>query len=155
MFEEIIKHYPDFPKPGIDFIDVLPFLHDKQAFNKAVGEIDRLATAPNLATVEARGFLFGAPLLAVSDHVQTLVPFRKNQSENQQMALSFAFNSAINEVFKTSIRSWKKVVQLYVLENIDDPSDTRELSGSQLMKNGITVPITQTRVALIYHYRLK
>lgn len=77
MFEDVIKHYPDFPKPGIDFIDVLPFLHDKQAFNKAVGEIDRLATAPNLATVEARGFLFGAPLLAVSDHVQTLVPFRK------------------------------------------------------------------------------
>lgn len=77
MFEDVIKHYPDFPKPGIDFIDVLPFLHDKQAFNKAVGEIDRLATAPNLATIEARGFLFGAPLLAVSDHVQTLVPFRK------------------------------------------------------------------------------
>ena len=51
--------------------------------------------------------------------IASLVPFRKNQSENQQMALSFAFNSAINEVFKTSIRSWKKVVQLYVLENTD------------------------------------
>lgn len=77
MFEDIIKHYPDFPKPGIDFIDVLPFLHDKQAFCEAVRAIDRLATAPNVATVEARGFLFGAPLLTVSDHVQTLVPFRK------------------------------------------------------------------------------
>ena len=51
--------------------------------------------------------------------IASLVPFRKNQSENQQMALSYAFNSAINEVFKTSIRSWKKVVQLYVLENTD------------------------------------
>ena len=51
--------------------------------------------------------------------IASLVPFRKNQSENQQMALSFAFNSAINEVFKTSIRSWKKVVQMYVLENTD------------------------------------
>ncbi|MGM9653608.1 MAG: hypothetical protein ACI3XP_08255 [Eubacteriales bacterium] len=51
--------------------------------------------------------------------IASLVPFRKNQSENQQMALSFAFNSAINEVFKSSIRSWKKVVQLYVLENTD------------------------------------
>ena len=77
MFESIIKHYPDFPKPGIDFIDVLPFLHDKQAFGEAVREIARLATAPNVATVEARGFLFGAPLLSVSDKVQTLVPFRK------------------------------------------------------------------------------
>lgn len=77
MFENVIKHYLDFPKPGIDFIDVLPFLQDKQAFTEAVKEIDRLATAPNLATVEARGFLFGAPLLAMSDHVRTLVPFRK------------------------------------------------------------------------------
>ena len=77
MFENVIKHYSDFPKPGIDFIDVLPFLHDKQAFSEAIREIDRLITAPNLATVEARGFLFGAPLLSVSDHVQTLIPFRK------------------------------------------------------------------------------
>lgn len=51
--------------------------------------------------------------------IAQLVPFRKNQSENQQMALSFAFNSAINEVFKSSIRSWKKIVSAYVLENTD------------------------------------
>lgn len=77
MFENVIKHYPDFPKPGIDFIDVLPFLQDKEAFAEAVAEIDRLTTAPNVATVEARGFLFAAPLLSVSDHVKTIVPFRK------------------------------------------------------------------------------
>ncbi len=51
--------------------------------------------------------------------ISSLVPFRKNQSENQQMALSLAFNSAINDVFKTSVRSWKKIVQMYVLENTD------------------------------------
>lgn len=51
--------------------------------------------------------------------IASLVPFRKGQSENQQMALSFAFNSAINEVFKSSVRSWKKIVQSYVLENTD------------------------------------
>ncbi len=77
MFEHVIKHYLDFPKPGIDFIDVLPLLQDKEAFGKAVAEIDRLSTAPNVATVEARGFLFASPLLATSSHVQTLVPFRK------------------------------------------------------------------------------
>ncbi len=77
MFEEVIKHYPDFPKEGIDFIDVLPFLQDKNAFAEAIREIDRCCTAPNVATVEARGFLFAAPLLSVSDHVQTIVPIRK------------------------------------------------------------------------------
>lgn len=77
MFEDVIKHYPDFPKPGIDFIDVLPFLQDKKAFTEAIAEIDRCCTAPNIATVEARGFLFTAPLLTISDHVQTIVPIRK------------------------------------------------------------------------------
>ena len=77
MFEHVIKHYLDFPKAGIDFIDVLPFLQDKEAFTQAVAEIDRLSTAPNIATVEARGFLFAAPLLATSKHIHTLVPFRK------------------------------------------------------------------------------
>ena len=77
MFENVIKHYLDFPKPGIDFIDVLPFLQDKEAFCQAVREIDRLSTAVNVATVEARGFLFAAPLLSVSDHVKNIVPFRK------------------------------------------------------------------------------
>lgn len=77
MFEDIIKHYPDFPKPGIDFIDVLPFLQSKQAFTEAVRQIDRWTTAPNVATVEARGFLFAAPLLTESARVQTLIPFRK------------------------------------------------------------------------------
>ena len=51
--------------------------------------------------------------------IASLVPFRKNQSENQQMALSFAFNSAINDVYKKSLNSWKKIVQSFVLENTD------------------------------------
>lgn len=77
MFDQIVKHYPDFPKPGIDFIDVLPFLQDKTAFNKAVDCLAELCTAPNIATVEARGFLFSAPLLAKAPHVQSIVAIRK------------------------------------------------------------------------------
>lgn len=77
MFEDVIKHYADFPKKGIDFIDVLPFLQNKRAFAEAMREIDRCCTAANVATVEARGFLFAAPLLTVSDHVETVVPIRK------------------------------------------------------------------------------
>ncbi len=51
--------------------------------------------------------------------IADLVPFGKKQSENQKMALSLAFNSAINEVYKSSLRSWKKIVQAYVLENTE------------------------------------
>ena len=51
--------------------------------------------------------------------IANLVPFNKKQSENQKTALALAFNSAINEVYKQSLRSWKKIVQCYVLENTD------------------------------------
>ena len=51
--------------------------------------------------------------------IANLVPFGKKQSENQKTALSLAFNSAINEVYKSSLRSWKKIVQTYVLENTE------------------------------------
>ncbi len=51
--------------------------------------------------------------------IANLVPFGKKQSENQKMALSLAFNSAINDVYRASLRSWKKIVQTYVLENTE------------------------------------
>ncbi len=51
--------------------------------------------------------------------IANLVPFGKRQTENQKMALSLAFNSAINDVYRSSLRSWKKIVQTYVLENTE------------------------------------
>ncbi len=74
---DIINHYPDFPKEGIDFIDILPFLHNKEAFNQLVADIDAHTHCPNVATVEARGFLFAAPLLTCSKTVSTIIPIRK------------------------------------------------------------------------------
>ena len=51
--------------------------------------------------------------------IADLVPFGKKQSDNQKTALSLAFNSAINDVYRRSLRSWRQVVQAYVLENTD------------------------------------
>lgn len=76
-YHDIIHHYPDFPKPGIDFIDILPFLSNKEAFRQIVADIDANTHCPNVATVEARGFLFAAPLLTQSKLVQNIIPIRK------------------------------------------------------------------------------
>ncbi len=51
--------------------------------------------------------------------IANLIPFHKGQNENQQMAMMNAFNNAISDVFKTSVRSWKRAVQYYVLDNTD------------------------------------
>ena len=76
-YQDIINHYPDFPKPGIDFIDIIPFLSNKEAFNQLIADIDAHTHCPNVVTVEARGFFFAAPLLTQSKLVQNVVPIRK------------------------------------------------------------------------------
>ncbi len=51
--------------------------------------------------------------------IAQLSPFLKGQSENQQYATTHAFYAAINDVFRSSVRSWRRVVSEYVLENTD------------------------------------
>ena len=48
-----------------------------------------------------------------------LIPYTKEQPENRRLALSNALNNAISDIFKTSLRSWKKTVGSYVIENTD------------------------------------
>ena len=74
---DIINHYPDFPKPGIDFIDIIPLLSNKEAFAHVVDDIAGSVHSPNVITVEARGFLFAAPLLTQTEHVKNIIPIRK------------------------------------------------------------------------------
>ena len=74
---DVINHYPDFPKPGIDFVDILPFLSNKDAFRQIVADIDAHTHCPNVVAVEARGFLFASSLLTQSELVQNVIPIRK------------------------------------------------------------------------------
>ncbi len=51
--------------------------------------------------------------------IAELSPFGKGQSENKQEALIGAFNSAIEEVFRSSVRGWRNIVGEYVIDNTD------------------------------------
>ncbi len=51
--------------------------------------------------------------------IASLTPYGKGQSENKQEALVGAFNSAIEEVFRSSVRGWRSIVAGYVMENTD------------------------------------
>lgn len=60
-----IRDVPDFPKPGIVFKDITPLLMSPAAFSKVIDVLaehyrDRGIT--KVAGIEARGFLFAAPL---------------------------------------------------------------------------------------------
>ena len=73
-----IRDIPDFPKPGILFKDITPLLAAPDAFHEAIDRMTehyRGRPVDAVAAVEARGFLFAAPL-ALSLH-RPLVPLRK------------------------------------------------------------------------------
>ena len=69
-----LKFYKDFPKEGIMFVDIIPFLQDKKIFAQLTDELGKIVTAPNIAAPEARGFLFTAPLLISKPEVENIIP---------------------------------------------------------------------------------
>ena len=51
--------------------------------------------------------------------IANLAPFGKGQSDNKQEALIGAFNSAIEDVFRSSVKGWRNIVADYVMDNTD------------------------------------
>jgi adenine phosphoribosyltransferase len=60
-----LRDVPDFPEPGVVFKDITPLLGDAGAFRRAVDELAEPWVAEGITHVvgvEARGFLFAAPV---------------------------------------------------------------------------------------------
>lgn len=51
--------------------------------------------------------------------IAPLTPLAKKQSENRQEALSGAFKGALEDIFRSSVKSWRAIVGDYVLDNAD------------------------------------
>ena len=78
VMKEVLKYYKDFPKEGIIFVDIIPFMQNKAVFKELMARVGEACTTPNIVAPEARGFLFAAPLLAECDHVENIIPVRKS-----------------------------------------------------------------------------
>ena len=76
--KEVLKYYKDFPKEGIVFVDIIPFLQNKAIFRELTHRVGEACTTATIIAPEARGFLFAAPLLTESEHVENIVPVRKS-----------------------------------------------------------------------------
>lgn len=76
--KEVLKYYKDFPKEGIIFVDIIPFLQNKAVFKELTHAVAEACTSANIIAPEARGFLFAAPLLTEADHIENIVPVRKS-----------------------------------------------------------------------------
>src|SRR5881394_90206 len=73
-----IRDVPDFPKPGIVFKDITPLLQNAALFKSTVERMAgpfRRKGITHVASVESRGFIFGAPVAYQLD--AGFIPIRK------------------------------------------------------------------------------
>ena len=65
LAEALVRDVPDFPKPGILFKDITPVVQDYAALKEVVEKLSAWARDKKVDAVlgiEARGFIFGAPI---------------------------------------------------------------------------------------------
>jgi adenine phosphoribosyltransferase len=65
--KNLIRHVPDYPKPGILFYDITTLLKDGDGFRQAVDAVvEPFRTTPIdlVVGIESRGFILGAPVAA-------------------------------------------------------------------------------------------
>ncbi len=90
--DDYIRKVPDFPKPGILFYDLLSLVAAPKAFRFCIDSMVELYQDKKIdaaAAIEARGFLFAAPL---ADRLQIpLIPVRK-KGKIPGKALSVAYS---------------------------------------------------------------
>jgi adenine phosphoribosyltransferase len=109
-----LRTVPDFPRAGIQFIDITPWLADGPSYRAAIEELAGFARelgADVVAAPEARGFLVGAPIAA--ELGIGFVPVRKPgrlpyQSIRQDYELEYG--SAALELHVDAIRPGQRVL---------------------------------------------
>ncbi|HLV81791.1 MAG TPA: adenine phosphoribosyltransferase [Chthonomonadaceae bacterium] len=65
LAERLVRDVPDFPKPGILFKDITPVVQNAAALQQVVDRLVEWARgkrADAVLGIEARGFIFGAPI---------------------------------------------------------------------------------------------
>lgn len=77
MYEDLLKYYPGFPIEGVNFVDIIPLMQNKETFKSLIKDLGKLVDSPNVAAPEARGFLFAAPMLVSCENVVNVIPMRK------------------------------------------------------------------------------
>jgi adenine phosphoribosyltransferase len=106
--EEKLRHVPDFPKAGIDFIDITTLLRDPAAFEDAVRQLAEAARSfgefDYVVGPEARGFIFGSPVALRLG--KGFVPVRKAgklPAETISYEYDLEYGSAVIEIHKDAM----------------------------------------------------
>ena len=112
--ENAISVIPDFPKPGIEFLDFSPILNDGEMFlqlNKELAQAVDSLEFTKIVAIESRGFILGSSLAA---HLgKGLVMVRKKgklPGKTRAFSYELEYGSDTLEILETSLASGDKVL---------------------------------------------
>ena len=114
QLKEVIRDFPDYPKPGIIFKDISPILMDMDLYGQVIStfaERIRKLNIDAIAGVESRGFWFG-PAIAQQLNLP-FVPIRKRgklPGDTYSYSYDLEYGSAEIEVQKDSLPVGAKVL---------------------------------------------
>jgi adenine phosphoribosyltransferase len=109
-----IRKVPDFPKDGIVFYDITSILSNPEAFSYCISEIVKLyrnMSPSGIVAVEARGFLFAAPV-AERLGIPLILARKKGKLPGKVMEKSFAleYGEDVIQVQKNDIKSGDNIL---------------------------------------------
>ena len=109
-----IRDVPGFPEPNVLFRDITPLLQEPKAFQYVVDQLAaryRPMKVDAVVGIEARGFIFGAPLALALN--AAFVPIRKKgklPSATVQMQYALEYGTATIEIHKDAVAPDKRVL---------------------------------------------
>ena len=113
-YQELMRDIPDFPKKGIQFKDITPVISSPASFSQVIKEMSSPFLNKNLQSVvavEARGYIFGAP---IANYLGTgFTPVRKSGKlpwKTSQIEYSLEYGSATLEIHQDALRTGDKVL---------------------------------------------
>ena len=109
-----IRNVPDFPKKGILFKDITPALENAEIFAEIINTLYELLKdkkIDKIASIDARGYLFGAPLAYKLGCGLVLVrKAGKLPAETLSETYDLEYGKAIIEVHKDAVNKGEKVL---------------------------------------------
>ena len=112
--KRLIRHVPDYPKPGILFYDITTLLRDGNGFKQAIDAVVepyRERSVDAVVGVESRGFILGA---AVADRLRVgFIPVRKpGKLPSQTVSESYELEYGVDalEIHDDAIASGERIL---------------------------------------------
>jgi len=112
--KSLIRDVPDFPKPGIVFKDITTLLQNEGAFKEVCDRIAhqyRKDRVDKVVSVEARGFIFGAPIAYLLG--AGIVPVRKPNklpAKKEGIEYELEYGTDTLEIHSDGIRKEERIL---------------------------------------------